>query len=59
MDDGEKQAKATIVAALIIARVVEVPNVRDDTAAPMDKATLRLRRLTDYIYDVITRTLPD
>lgn len=51
MDVGEKQAKATIVAALIVARV-EVPRVPDAPDQPPDKAAARLSRLTDYIYQL-------
>jgi hypothetical protein len=54
MDADEIQAKATIAAALIMARVVEVPALHDDSAGPPDEAGLRLRRLTAYIYDLIT-----
>ena len=57
MDAGEIQAKATIAAALIVARVVEVPTLQDDTAGSPDEAGLRLRRLTAYIYDLITDPL--
>jgi hypothetical protein len=54
MDADEIQAKATIAAALIVARVVEVPTLSDDAMGPPDAAALRLRRLTTYIYDLIT-----
>ena len=54
MDAQEVQAKATIAAALIVARVVEVPTIHDDTMGPPDEAGLRLRRLTAYIYNLIT-----
>jgi hypothetical protein len=54
MSPEEIQGKTTIVAALIAARAVEVPSLPDDANGPPDRATLRLCRLTDYIYDVIT-----
>jgi hypothetical protein len=57
MDAAETQARATIVAALIVARVVEVPTLPDDTTGPPAEAALRLRRLTAYIYDLITDPL--
>jgi hypothetical protein len=50
----EIQAKATIVAALIAARAVELPSRFGDPLSPPDEATLRMRELTDHIYDVIT-----
>jgi len=57
METGEIQAKATIAAALIVASVVEVPTLHDDTMGPPDEAGLRLRGLTAYIYDLITDPL--
>jgi hypothetical protein len=57
MDAAEIQAKATIAAALIVARVVEVPTLQDDVTGPPEEAALRLRRLTAYIYDLITDPL--
>jgi hypothetical protein len=50
----ELQAKATIVAALIAARAVELPSLSGDATRAPDQAALRMRQLTDYIYDAIT-----
>lgn len=55
MDASERLAKATIAAALIGARAVEVPSPPEDGFSPPDTAALRLRQLTDYIYDLLTK----
>ena len=55
MDAEEIQAKATIAAALITSRAVEVPSIPSTGERAHDAASLRLRDLTDYVYDVITR----
>jgi hypothetical protein len=60
MDPMEIQARATIAAALIMSRAVEVPAVpvsvewSQDVKWSQDTAALRLRDLTDYIYQTIT-----
>jgi len=59
MDSAEIQAKATIAAALITSRAVEVPAIPSSGEWPHDAASLRLRDLTDYVYQVITRGTPD
>ena len=60
MDPMEIQARATIAAALIMSRAVEVPTIptsvewSKDVKWWQDTAALRLRDLTDYIYLTIT-----
>ena len=60
MDPMEIQARATIAAALIMSRAVEVPTIpasvewSKDVKWWQDTAALRLRDLTDYIYQTIT-----
>jgi hypothetical protein len=54
MDTTEIFAKATIAAALIASHAVEIPSIpRAGVGAP-DSAALRLRELTDYVYQTIT-----
>ena len=59
MDPGELQAKVAIAAALIISGAVEVPAIpaRGDWAR--DEAGLRLRDLTDYVYQLIAMSKGD
>ena len=54
MDPSEIQARATIAAALIVCRAVEVPAMPTSGDWSMDAAALRLRDLTDYVYRVIS-----
>ena len=55
MDSFEIQAKASIAAALIVTRAVEVPSIPAQRGPETsDTASLRLRDLTDYVYRVIT-----
>lgn len=54
MDPMEIQARATIAAALITSRAVEVPTIPTRGTWSQDTAALRLRDLTDYIYQTIT-----
>jgi hypothetical protein len=57
MDPTEIQAKATIAAALISAHAVEVPAIpKRGRHGPQDQASVRLRELTDYVYDAIIAT---
>jgi hypothetical protein len=57
MDATEIQAKATIAAALIITHAVEVPAMpKSGRPGPQDPASVRLRELTDYVYDAIVAT---
>jgi len=54
MDAAEIHAKATIAAALITAHLVDVSAMpRPAQGGRSDQATLRLRELTDYVYQVI------
>ena len=54
MEPTEIQARATIAAALIVTRAVEVPAIPTSGDWSMDTAALRLRDLTDYVYQMIT-----
>jgi hypothetical protein len=54
MEPTEIQARATIAAALIVTRAVEVPTMPTSGGWSQDTAALRLRNLTDYVYQVIT-----
>jgi hypothetical protein len=58
MESTEIQARATIAAALIVSRAVEVPSIPASGDWSMDRAALRLRDLTDYVYEMITRPAP-
>jgi hypothetical protein len=58
MEPTEIQARATIAAALIVARAVEVPSIPTSGDWSQDIASLRLRDLTDYIYQMITTSQP-
>ena len=54
MDPVEIQAKATIAAALITRAAVEVPAIPASGDWRNDAAAMRLRNLTDYVYQAIT-----
>jgi hypothetical protein len=54
MEPTEIQARATIAAALIMTRAVEVPTIPTSGDRSMDTAASRLRDLTDYVYQMIT-----
>ncbi len=54
MTAAEIQAKAAIASALISSRAVAVPCVPSSGEWAQDADSVRLRELTDYIYDVIT-----
>ena len=58
MDPTEIQAKATIAAALIMARAVEMPTMPKNGDWSRDTAALRLRDLTDSLYQMITSPQP-
>jgi hypothetical protein len=58
MEPSEIQARATIAAALIVARAVEVPTIPISGDWSKDTAVLRLRDLTDYVYQMITSPQP-
>jgi hypothetical protein len=53
MDPAEIQARATIAAALIVSRAVEAPSIPTSGNWSQDRAALRLRDLTDYVYQLI------
>jgi len=59
MDPAEIQAKATIAAALIISQAVEVPTIPASGQWVHDASCLRLRDLTDYVYQMITKAKTD
>ena len=54
MEPSEIQARAAIAAALIVSRAVEVPTIPLSGDWSHDSAALRLRDLTDYVYQMIT-----
>ena len=54
MNPSEIQARATIAAALIVCRAVEVPSMPSSGDWSKDAAALRLRDLTEYVYQVIS-----
>jgi len=54
MEASEIHAKAMIAAALITSRAVEVPTIPTSGDWSKDTAALRLRDLTDYVYQMIT-----
>ena len=54
MEPTECQARAIIAAALITSRAVEVPTIPTSGDWSQDAAALRLRDLTDYVYQMIT-----
>jgi hypothetical protein len=58
MEPSEIQARATIAAALIMTRAVEVPTIPTSGDWSQDAAALRLRDLTDYVYQMITTSQP-
>jgi hypothetical protein len=54
MEPTEIQARATIAAALIVSRAVEAPTIPTSGDSSHDSAAIRLRDLTDYVYQMIT-----
>jgi hypothetical protein len=54
MDSTEIQAKATIAAALIVSQAVALPTIPTSGDWSHDSAAIRLRDLTDYVYQMIT-----
>jgi hypothetical protein len=54
MEPPEIQARATIAAALILSRAVELPSIPTSGDWSNDSAAIRLRDLTDYVYQMIT-----
>jgi len=59
MDDVEIHAKATIAAALIASHAVAVPSIPSRGEWGHDAASVRLRDLTDYLYQIITSSKSD
>lgn len=59
MEPNEIHARVIIAAALIVSRAVEVPTIPTSGDWSKDVAALRLRDLTDYVYQMIsTSTRP-
>ena len=54
MEPTEIQARAIIAAALILSRAVEIPTIPTSGDWSQDAAALRLRDLTDYVYQMLT-----
>jgi len=54
LDPAEIHARATIAAALIMTRAVEVPTIPPNGDWTNDTAAVRLRELTDYVYQMMT-----
>jgi hypothetical protein len=53
MEPSELQARAIIAAALITSHAVEIPTIPSDGDWSRDESALRLRALTEYVYQVI------
>ena len=59
MEPTEIQARAIIAAALIMSHAVEIPSVpKSGTTSIHDQAAMRLRELTNYVYDSIVPRQP-
>ena len=58
MDSTEVTAKAIIAAALILGHAVETPTIPTSGEWGHDTAALRLRDLTDYLYQVLVTSKP-
>jgi len=54
MEPPEIHARATIAAAMILSRAVEVPTIPTSGDGSQDTAAMRLGDLTDYVYQTIT-----
>ena len=59
MDKEELHAKAAIAAALIVSHAVEIPAIPRRGEWAQDAASMRLRDLTDYVYQVIVMSKPE
>jgi hypothetical protein len=53
MEPSELQARATIAAALIMSHAVELPTMPSGGDWSRDASALRLRDLTNYVYQMI------
>jgi hypothetical protein len=58
MDSSELHAKAIIAAALIANRAVEIPSVPQTGHWSDDAVAVRLRDITDYVYQVLAARAP-
>ena len=58
MDPMEAQARSIIAAALIIRGAVEVPAMPSGRQLVLDPAGVRLRKLTEYVYRLLTLEEP-
>ena len=58
MDPMEAQSKAIIAAALIVRGAVEVPALPSQGERAPGPASVRLRELTDYVYQLVTTDHP-
>lgn len=54
MDPNELQARAVIAAALISSHAVEIPTIPISGDWSQHAAALRLRDLTDHVFQMIT-----
>ncbi len=54
MNPLEIQARATIASALIVSRAVDLPTIPTDAHWAKDTAAMRLRALTDYVFQAIS-----
>ncbi len=54
VEPNEILARAIIAAALITSHAVEIPTIPTSGNWSQDTAALRLRDLTDYVYQMIT-----
>jgi hypothetical protein len=60
MDPSELQARATLAAALIMSRAVEIPSTVPHSGRWMDDpVAVRLRDLTDYLYQVLATDISE
>jgi hypothetical protein len=53
MEPSELQARAIIAAALITSHAVELPTMPPGGDWSRDRSALRLRELTNYVYQMI------
>ena len=58
MDPLEAQARVTIAAALIVRGAVEIPTLPSAGQRLPDAAGVRLRELSDYLYQLLTTDEP-
>ena len=58
MNPSEAQARAIIAAALIVRGAVEIPTLPSAGQRLPDAAGVRLRELTDYLYQLLTTDEP-